>query len=240
MNNLPRNLRADIENPAAYERAIQHRIKINAAKTRRKNWMAANPDGQRIIDWLYQVGEFGTKCSCGLTDEQHAEEGWGDQCRPIEHPATYNIFVGDFGKFLAELQDKLGESGSLSEKQTEVVRNAMLRAIDRVEKRKQERALKLAIDQETSNYVGEVGKRIEFVLTVERVFEFETMYGMTYINICRDVNNNVIVYKGSNGWEKGDLLCCKATIKEHSEREGVKQTLISRPTVTEVTHAENT
>lgn len=220
-----------IEHPAAYENAIRMRIKINAAKTRRKNWFAENPDAQRLTDWLYQVGEFATRCSCGLTDEEHQKDGWTDSCKPIEHPATYNIFVGEFGGFLAELQDKLGEWGALTEKQTEVVRNALARAEARVEKRKQERDAQLAADRATSNYVGEVGQRIEFSLTVEKVFEFDGFYGITFINICRDENNNVVVYKGSNGWEKGESVRCKATIKEHNEREGVKQTLISRPTI---------
>ena len=70
---------------------------------------------------------------------------------------------------------------------------------------------------------------MELTLTCEKVFEFEGQFGVTFINICRDPSGNVVVYKGSNGFERGETLRVKATIKAHDERDGVAQTLISRP-----------
>ena len=57
-------------------------------------------------------------------------------------------------------------------------------------------------------------------------------YGMTFINLCRDDDGNAVVYKGSNDLKyHGDKVTVKATIKAHDTREGVKQTIISRPAI---------
>ena len=94
--------------------------------------------------------------------------------------------------------------------------------------------VKKAAEAEASDWVGVVGDRIEFDLTVQHVATFDGHYGTVYFNICKDADDNVVVYKGSNGWEKSTNVKCVAKIKEHSEREGVKQTIIQRPTVKEV------
>ena len=118
----------DVEHPEAYEAAIKARIKANASKTRRKNWLATHPDAQRLWDWLHGCGEFESRFKCG---------------------AVINAF--------------------------------------------------------------------------------ESQFGYTYINICKDADGNVVVYKGSNRFEEGETVRVKATVKSHEERDGVAQTLIARP-----------
>jgi hypothetical protein len=56
------------------------------------------------------------------------------------------------------------------------------------------------------------------------------MYGFSYINICRDADGNVVIYKGTQNWGKGTEVACMATVKDHAVRDGVKQTIIQRPT----------
>ena len=85
-----------------------------------------------------------------------------------------------------------------------------------------------------SVYVGEIGERREFHLTVDRVHHFDGQWGLTYFNICRDQDDNIVVYRGSNGWWKGDKLVVMATIKDHSEFRGARQTIINRPKVHDV------
>ena len=80
-----------------------------------------------------------------------------------------------------------------------------------------------------SNYVGEVGKRLVLKLKPYKVLKFDSVYGEVFINLCRDEAGNVIVYKGGKKWEEGKLIQVKATIKEHKEREEIKQTIIQRP-----------
>ena len=69
-----------------------------------------------------------------------------------------------------------------------------------------------------------------FTVTVERVITVDGLYGMMHVNILRDDQGNVLVYRG-NGWERGQTLTVRARIKEHSEFQGVKQTILTRPTI---------
>lgn len=80
-----------------------------------------------------------------------------------------------------------------------------------------------------SNFIGTVGDRQSFVFTVNHVHPMHGFYGMSYLNICRDVNDNVIIYKGAKDWGKGSVVNCIAGVKEHNVREGEKQTIIKIP-----------
>ncbi len=112
-------------------------------------------------------------------------------------------------------------------KPTDNMRNAMVKMID---KRAALVAERQAADAKCA-WVGNVGERQFFNLTVQHVVSLEGHYGTTYINICRDEDKNIVVYKGSNGWsKKGTIVTCMAKVKEHGERDGIKQTMIQRPT----------
>lgn len=224
-----------VENPAAYERAIERNIKANAAKTRRKTWVATHADAERLRDWLHQSGEFQDRYSCGNSWSNAKGaccDNYDTKCcyvGPKAHPLVAGIFSGDFGKVLLEMREALQEWGGLTDKQTDLVRRALARAEERLAKAQQRHQERVAADRATSQHVGTVGARVEMTLQCEKVFEFDSMYGMTYINICRDAHNNVVVYKGSNRFEEGETIRVKATIKAHDERDGVAQTLIARP-----------
>ena len=225
-----------VEHPAAYENAIRARIKQNASKTRRKNWFAAHSDAQRLWDWLYGLNEFGSRFSCGLSSDEYQSHNCSDIVRccdkgVFEHPTRVGMFEGNFGKVLLEMREATMEWGGLTDKQTDLVRRALARAGERVAKAAQRRDERLEADRAGSTHVGAVGERCEFTLTCEKVFEFEGQFGLTFINICRDVHGNVVVYKGSNGFDEAVVYVLKATIKKHDERNGVKQTLISRPKI---------
>lgn len=226
-----------IEHPAAYERAIAVRIKANATKTRRAKWVAANPDANRLIDWLYQSGEFRDRYACGNSwsnEKGQCCENYNIKCShigPKTHPLVRGIFEGDFGKVLLNMRDALVEWGSLTDKQTDLVRRSLARAEERLAKAQQRREERVAADREGSKYVGTIGERREFTLTVNKVFSFDSIYGTTFINICRDADGNVIVYKGTNDFEEGETVRVKATVKAHEDRDGVAQTLIARPKV---------
>ena len=142
----------------------------------------------------------------------------------------YNFLIGKDHGFLGDLNTSVNKYGSLTENQTNAVRKIIADNVKRAEALE----IKKAAEAEASDWVGVVGDRIEFDLTVQHVATFDGHYGTVYFNICKDADDNVVVYKGSNGWEKSTNVKCVAKIKEHSEREGVKQTIIQRPTVKEV------
>lgn len=90
--------------------------------------------------------------------------------------------------------------------------------------------------KDNSAWIGEVGERREFDLTVRHTIGWTvSRYPLiqTFINICETPEGLAVIYKGANCWEKGARLVVKATIKEHGERDGVKQTVIQRPKVLE-------
>jgi hypothetical protein len=129
--------------------------------------------------------------------------------------------------FVGSLASAFDSYGKLSEKQVEAVRKCILANIAR----KAEWASKKAELDAKKEYVGAVGEKITIALTCVYVVALDGVYGRTYINICEDVNKNIVIYKGNSiGFPcKGETATIKATIKELGVRNGVKQTVIQRP-----------
>lgn len=107
-----------------------------------------------------------------------------------------------------------------------------------MERRKAREAARNA-QKEASNYVGEVGKRIDLNITEMKLLtSWETQWGMTWLYRFVDTNGNVLVWFASKPMERvnengvyedvTEVNRIRATVKEHSERDGVKQTIITR------------
>ena len=85
-----------------------------------------------------------------------------------------------------------------------------------------------------SNWVGNVKERIRNVpVTVEFAKTLDGgMYGPKRIVKMRDEAGNLLVTFGTSEWlweaEKGQQVVIDFTVKEHSEYEGAKQTVITR------------
>lgn len=80
-----------------------------------------------------------------------------------------------------------------------------------------------------SNYLGKVGDRITVKVKEATVItSWETVYGTTWLNKIVDENGNILIWKSSSTAEfkSGDTI--KATVKEHSEYNGTKQTVVAR------------
>lgn len=142
--------------------------------------------------------------------------------------------------FLWKMADSLSQYGKLTEKQTQAVRDSLARS----KARKAERAAALEaqkkLDRDNSGYVGELKQRLVFKhLECVHVTGWETDYGFTFLYVCSDEQQNKIIMKVTTdqGIEKGDIFDVKATVVEHSERDGVKQTRINRPANLEILQA---
>lgn len=87
-----------------------------------------------------------------------------------------------------------------------------------------------AKEAKASEYVGEIGKRIEIdVKSVKVVTSWETDWGITKIYKITDTAGNVFIWKtGTYLEEDGDGMKIKATVKDHKEYNGCKQTEIIR------------
>lgn len=121
--------------------------------------------------------------------------------------------------------------------------------------REAERKLREIGKFEHSEWVGSEKQRIDLELTLIRDYEYERPaytygYETAHIYTLADADGNCYVWKTTaaldiewydddDEWhcisaEPGDRVTMKATVKEHGEYSGVKQTVITRPKVKEV------
>jgi hypothetical protein len=98
--------------------------------------------------------------------------------------------------------------------------------MDMIEKKEREKE-----ETKDSEYFGEVGARSEFTLEVIKKSGFSTQFGWTTLHIFKDENGNVATWFSSNKeFEEGSAITIKATVKEHREYNGTKQTVLTRCT----------
>ena len=95
----------------------------------------------------------------------------------------------------------------------------------REDQREAERAAAAA----TSDFVGTVGQRITIpAATAKLVTSWDGYWGTTFLYKFTDEAGNVYVWKSSKCVEIKDGMTVKGSVKEHSEYNGVKQTVITR------------
>jgi hypothetical protein len=139
---------------------------------------------------------------------------------------TFLDIRGRDGGFLAKMFEGLEEWGTLTAGQEAAVRKIMAQDA--------EKKAKWAERDAKSGHVGTVGERREFTATVTFVTSFDSQYGIVTITGLRDADDNVLIHKGTGWAEKGDTVTFTATVKDHGERNGVKQTIVTRPKVVTV------
>lgn len=200
-----------IENIAAYERAKEARIKANARKGRSDRFKAEHEDWEALVDFI--------TANAGNHFWRSIEEQWI-------------------------------EWGTLRPKVVEIIRERI--AGD--DSRKAAQAERDAL----SDYIGEVGGKIEVEATVSFQTHFHSDFGVVYITGFLTDDNNIIIHKGAQPTyetgklvdathyafsrqvkekapiEKGDRVRLKGTVKAHGERNGAKQTIVTRPKVTKL------
>jgi hypothetical protein len=197
-----------IENEVKYQRAIDRNIRANANKTRRASWIGT-ADGKRADEFLFQHGEF----------EQSFD---ADDNFVALHP----VVKAALGDFYSAMRENVLEWGGLTVAQNAAVMGMIARAEARVAGF----AAKRAEEAAASNWIGTVGERRDFTVTIRHIVTMEGQFGTSYLHIMNDAQGNVVIYKGTKVLGgKTETLTVKATVKEHGEREGVKQTKIARP-----------
>ena len=96
------------------------------------------------------------------------------------------------------------------------------------------REAELEAKRSKSSHVGQIGDRIDITATIQVCKQVEGFYGICFFTILENSKGDVFKYFGSAGLgEKGETITLKATIKDHSEYDQVKQTVINRPKIQE-------
>jgi len=129
--------------------------------------------------------------------------------------------------FVGSLAKAMDTYGKLTPKQCEAVLSAIAKSNARKAEWKSEQAAKDA----KSEWIGEIGQRVEITLTVNYIVELDSYYGTSWLFICVDDKGNKVIYKGTSRSfpNKGETATVVAAIKEHGVRDGYKQTIITRP-----------
>jgi hypothetical protein len=119
--------------------------------------------------------------------------------------------------FLSSIMSKGWMFGRLSEAQAAAAREAAQRELSRQQA------------DATSQHIGIIGRRIEIEGVITFTATYETRFGTTYVTGIKDKAGNIYIQKGVAIGAKGEEVNLLATVKEHATRDGVKQTIISRP-----------
>lgn len=82
--------------------------------------------------------------------------------------------------------------------------------------------------QTASQYIGNIGDKIETTLTLIKSNRFDTQWGVSYYHKFTDNNGNTIVWKTNRSLETDKTYKIKGTIKELSEYKNNKETHITR------------
>ena len=205
--------------------------------------------------------QFNIIAGCLEEGERHYEGQWNGKYKTIEFwgrsyvgtIGKYNVEVEEhyhfgFGHNVAEisLRDKDEYEAELEEERKR-----------EEEKLEAERERKERLDFSGSEWVAEPKKRLNMRLTLVNVYEYEgrkySYYddATSFIYTFRDENGNCIVWKTKNAIavyddensandvfaEVGDTIEMKATVKEHGEYRGTKQTVINRPAIQRIVKA---
>lgn len=95
-----------------------------------------------------------------------------------------------------------------------------------------------AAEESPSQWVGQVGDRIDITVTIDRVFEssWKRNPGMwstvtSYMYLMHDAAGNIYKWSTSKYYEEKETYHFRATVKDHADYKGIKQTLITRATL---------
>lgn len=145
-----------------------------------------------------------------------------------------------FGKWIErtpEYQAKLDakREAKAKAKQAEWEANAAARAAEKA-KREAEREAQIKAEKAVSQYVGQVGERVEFKGRYCRTGSWERKsfkgWGTetVYVHTFKDGEGNVFTWKTQSNlcMERDELVIVKGTIKAHAEYKDEKQTELTR------------
>jgi len=105
---------------------------------------------------------------------------------------------------------------------------AMEKYLKRLEEQKRREAEKSAMAN-GSNYVGTIGARDTFnIKEAVLLTSFDGYYGKTFLYRFIDKTGNVLVWFASTTLDTDHVSKIKATVKDHTEHDGVKQTVVTR------------
>lgn len=143
-----------------------------------------------------------------------------------EHGARYTKFWGwSFGSF-APVPDVLPANLTPIRLDWELVGDGdTLKSEDAIKEAIEE----LLYEESPSEYVGQIGEKIEKNLVVKSAIPLNGFYGQSIMHIMTDVDQNVYVWTTTaKALTVGATYIVKGTVKEHKKYQHTKQTVLTR------------
>lgn len=134
--------------------------------------------------------------------------------------------------YILYFADKAGDNDAVTEALAHACLGVALER-DLIAKREVVREERRQIDAQ-SNFIGSVGDRVEIEGEVVSLFFKESFNGSYWINKIRTADAALVTYMGKKIAERGEHIKASFGIKAHSEYQGVKSTLVCRPTKVKV------
>jgi hypothetical protein len=107
--------------------------------------------------------------------------------------------------------------------------------------KEQEAEIKRAAEragQAESRHLGQLKQRLTFKqVHLVKSYGFDSQYGYQFIHRFLDLNGNVIVWKTRTELDQDSSYDLVATVKEHGEYRGEKQTVVTRANATKLEFA---
>lgn len=202
---------------------------------------------EKIIDWLKELGDQIAKDEAELNRLYALAYDTTEDLHTVKDKAAEKEYIRkrDSASYLTGVErDCIPLAKSGYAKTNHIGRLAYMPiAYDRYIERKEREAKRIAeaeAARNSSNYVGEIGKRMEFDIAEMRLLSsWDTQFGTTYLYKFTTTDGNVLIWFASSTfgeWTKDgrrwiafeSVSKIKATVKDHNERDGVKQTIITR------------
>ena len=140
-----------------------------------------------------------------------------------EHP-DLRAATDSNNSFVVDVMRKLHKYGNISDAQIAAVKRALIRDAEWKVKRAAQHA-----EDAKSEFIAEVGKRITLTAEVVATKPIESFYGDKLFIMLRSGDDIAVTfYSGMDGYEKGETVTIKATVKAHETRDGIKQTMLTR------------
>lgn len=83
----------------------------------------------------------------------------------------------------------------------------------------------------TSEFVGEIGERLDLMLTIKKAIEVNGAFGSSTIHIMEDECGNEFMWStAAKSWAEGTVKHVRGTVKDHRIYRNSKQTVLTRCT----------
>ena len=186
----------------------------------------------RVLSYLFGSSKYDAeeRAEIGPVEEEdwdraRAAIAWAEERFPADDPklSDYGHNLGVVVRLGYVKWNRMGLAASLL--------GVYVRDTERAAERERKDAEAAAV----SEYVGEIGQRVELPVTVDLVKVIEGYYGTSLLVKMTSRQNVVTTFYSGHEWdpEVGDRLVLRGTVKKLGEFRGVKETTLNRVKVVE-------